>query len=241
MKDTPQTVREVERLTRVYQAYHGSQAMQSQWSRENPGNRAIYQERQDTLAKLLRSHQLFPIGDRRVLEIGCASGEVLMSLPDLGAQPAGLHGVDLVAERIAIARQRYPDIDFQVGNAEALSFPESEFDLVYLFTVMSSILDARMAHNVAAEAARVLKPGGVIVWYDFRYSNPRNPHVRGISKRAIELLFPAFDLNLRTVTLLPPLARRLGRATTALYPLLTRVPLLRTHYLGLLVKRGNDG
>jgi hypothetical protein len=106
----------------------------------------------------------------------------------------------------------------------------SSLDMVLLFTVFSSILDHRMAENVATEVRRVLKPGGAVLWYDFRYDNPSNPHTRGMTKRHIRRLFPGFTLNLRTITSLPPLARRLGRATSWLYPVLAAGPFLRTHY-----------
>ena len=122
------------------------------------------------------------------------------------------------------------------ANAEQLGFPDGAFDLVLLFTVFTSILDDRMARSVAREVERVLKPGGAVVWYDFRYDNPWNPNVRGMTKATIRSLFADFELKLQMVTLLPPLARRLGRATSILYPVLAAVPLLRTHYLGLLVK-----
>jgi ubiquinone/menaquinone biosynthesis C-methylase UbiE len=159
-----------------------------------------------------------------------------MSLSKLGARLQDLHGVDLIAQRIRIAQKRYPEVDFHVANAEALSFLDAQFDIVVLFTVFSSILDSAMAAHVANEVSRVLKPGGAILWYDFRYSNPRNPNVRGMTLSAIRALFPYFELKLRSTTLLPPLARRLGRTTPVLYPLLVGVPLLRTHYQGVLIK-----
>lgn len=90
------------------------------------------------------------------------------------------------------------------------------------------------------EVNRVLKPGGAIVWYDFIYNNPSNPHVRGISHTAIQKLFPQFRLILHKITLLPPLARRLGPFTPYLYPLLAAIPWFRTHYLGLLIKDGKS-
>jgi ubiquinone/menaquinone biosynthesis C-methylase UbiE len=235
------TAREAERLTAVYQGYHHSQRTQAQWSHANPGNRAIYQERQRALAALLQSRGLLPLAGSTVLEIGCASGEILMSLPRLGARPEQLHGIDLVAERIAIARARYPGVDFQVGNAESLAFEDASFDFIVMFTVFSSILDATMARHVAAEAWRVLKPGGAVIWYDFRVGNPGNRSVRGMTKRDIASLFPDCAMDLRSLTLLPPLARRFGRATAVLYPLLARVPMLRTHYLGLLFKQERIG
>jgi hypothetical protein len=57
-----------------------------------------------------------------------------------------------------------------------------------------------------------------------------------MNKAAIHRVFPDFDLALQTTTLLPPLARRLGRLTTALYPKLARIRWLRTHYVGVLTK-----
>jgi ubiquinone/menaquinone biosynthesis C-methylase UbiE len=158
----------------------------------------------------------------------------------LGAQPRNLYGIDLLSDRIEEARESHPDLNFQCANAEKLDFHDASFDLVLLFTVLSSILDPGMAMNVAREVARVLKPGGGVLWYDFRYNNPRNPNVRGVTIRRIKNLFPEFTMHLRTLTLLPPVARRLGRLTKLLYPVLASIPLLRTHYLGLLMKPGSD-
>lgn len=222
---------EAERLKHVYRG------LQAQWVEHNPGNRAIIRERSVVLEEFLRTAGLLPLSDRRILDVGCGSGHVLAGFARWGIQPANLYGVDLLEDRIAIAQQRFPESHFSHANAEHLDFEAGAFDLVLLFTVFSSILDGRMALNVAAEVSRVLKAGGAVIWYDFRYNNPRNPHVHGMTTAAIHALFPCFDLDLRTTTLLPPLARRLGRATPLLYPLLTRMPLLRTHLLGLLTKR----
>jgi ubiquinone/menaquinone biosynthesis C-methylase UbiE len=227
---------EIERLIQVYQGYQQDPAVQARWSKTNVGNQWIAEERRRAIASLLQGHGFLPLQEKRVLDIGCGSGAVLASLTDLGAQPHNLYGIDLLPDRIEAARQAYPGICFICGNAESLDFPDAHFDLVLLFTVLSSILDNRMAHNVAREACRVLKPGGAVLWYDFRYNNPWNPHVRGITKQQIHQLFPGLEMHLRTITLLPPLARRLGRMTPILYPLLAAIPPLRTHYLGLLIK-----
>ena len=227
---------EAERLRAVYHGYRKSQTVQARWSGANPGNRAIVRERTRALAHVLHGAGLLPLAQRRILDVGCGSGQVLASLTQWGAVPDRLYGLDLLSDRIRAARQQFPDIRFCRANAERLGFPDSAFDLVLLFTVFTSILDDRMARSVAREVERVLKPGGAVVWYDFRYDNPRNPNVRGMTKAAIRSLFADLELKLQMVTLLPPLARRLGRATPVLYPLLGRIPLLRTHYLGLLIK-----
>ena len=227
---------EVQRLTQVYQTYQTSATVQAQWTEHNRGNRAIIQERSRYLQGLLQTQGYWPLTQQRLLDIGCGAGRILGHFLAWGAQPHHLYGIDLPPDRIAAARQAFPALHFQQANAERIEFPASTFDLVLLFTVFTSILDQQMAHNVATEVQRVLKPGGAVIWYDFRYNNPYNPHVRGMTKAKIQQLFPEFTLHLRTVTLLPPLARRLGALTPRLYPLLTRLPLLRTHYLGLLVK-----
>ena len=100
----------------------------------------------------------------------------------------------------------------------------------------SLILDGQMTGNVAFEVKRVVQPSGAVVWYDFRYNNPRNPNVRGMTRRHIRNLFPDFQMYLRTITLLPLVARHLGRLTQVVYPVLAAMPPVRTHYLGLLVK-----
>jgi UDP-N-acetylglucosamine 2-epimerase len=48
-----------------------------------------------------------------------------------------------------------------------------------------------LKRRIAFEMLRVLKKKGLIVWYDFLVSNPRNPVVRGLRKRGnIPVLFP---------------------------------------------------
>jgi SAM-dependent methyltransferase len=185
---------------------------------------------------LLETHRFLPLDGKHILEIGCGYGNVLASLLDWGAKPQDSYGVDLLPERIELARKTYPDFHFQCLNAEKLGFPSGTFDLVLFFTVYSSILDGNMRERMALEAGRVLKRGGAILWYDFRYDNPANPHVRGVTESDVRHLFPEYTVFLRSVSLLPPLARTLGKFTASTYPLLSRIGFLRTHYLGILMK-----
>lgn len=235
-KEVRMTRQEIERLRHVYAAYQTDERIATRWAEDNPGNQTILQERRRVLRGMLQAAGLFPPGGLRILDVGCGSGQVLAGFAEWGASQDNLYGVDLLAERIEVARHRFTDLHFQQANAEALPFKTGFFDLVLLFTVFTSILDATMARNVAGEVQRVLQPGGAVAWYDFRYNNPRNANVRGMAKHRIKELFPGWELRLNTVTLLPFLARRLGRFTPLLYPSLSALPLLRTHYLGLLIK-----
>ncbi len=228
----------MDRLARVYRGYAESAQVRQRWDQANPGNRAVLRERRRATRDLLASGGWLPLRGRQVLDVGCGSGGELASLTEFGAEPGDLFGVDLLPDRIALAREQFPELHFRVANGESLPFPPDRFDLVMAYTLFSSILDATMVGNVATEITRVLRPGGAVLWYDFRYDNPGNPNVHGMTQGQIGSLFPSLRATLRSITLLPPLARRLGRLTPALYPVLGRVPPLRTHYLGLLVKPG---
>jgi SAM-dependent methyltransferase len=228
--------REVERIKIAFGHYDSDAREQAKRDPLNRGNRAIMRERQLKARDLLARFSFLPLADRRVLDVGCGRGGILASFLEMGARAENLYGVDLLPNRIEEARLSHPGMNFICSNAENLDYPDTIFDLVVLFTVFSSILDSGMARNVADEVDRVLKPGGALLWYDFCHSNPWNPHTRGITKRDLLSLFPAFELNILRITLVPPVARRLGLLTPLLYPLLVAIPQLRTHYLGLLVK-----
>ena len=225
---------EADRIARAYQDIEANAG--SRWDLRNPGNRLILAERRRLATSLLSQAGWIPLSDRRVLEVGTGGGSELAWLLELGAPPANLVGVDLLPDRVAIARATYPQLEFHEANAEHLELPDASFDLVMAFTVFSSILDPSMAGNVASEIQRVLKPGGGLLWYDFRYNSPANRHVRGVSSARVRELFPGLKGELHTVTVVPPLVRRLGPLTAALYPALASAPPLRSHLMALLRK-----
>lgn len=66
---------------------------------------------------------------KRVLCIGCGSGEECRTLKDRGA--AAVTGIDRSAGLIEIARATWQDITFEVGDAEHLAYPPNSFDFAY--------------------------------------------------------------------------------------------------------------
>jgi SAM-dependent methyltransferase len=232
---------EAERISRIYEGYGSSLARAGRYSAENPGNRAIVSERHRVVDGLLRARGLTPLRGRRVLDVGCGFGHELARMRELGAMDEDLAGVDLLPDRVENARRAFPAIDFRVGNAANLDAAGESVDLVLCYTLFSSVLDGDVAGRIAAEIERVLRPGGAVAWYDLRYPSPSNRNVRAVGAGEIRALFPGLDAVLRTVTLLPPLARRLGRLTPVAYPTLVRLRPLRSHLAGLLVKpRSSD-
>jgi SAM-dependent methyltransferase len=81
-----------------------------------------YIERPAMLAKLP------DLKGKRVLCIGCGSGEECAELAKRGAQVVG---IDSSIELIKIAKQSFPDIEFAVMDMEALDFPGESFDFIY--------------------------------------------------------------------------------------------------------------
>lgn len=225
---------DIQRIHQAYQRYAGGR--DERWSGRNAGNQRISRARFEDLQSLLQNEKLLPLAGKRILDIGCAGGGVLASLQRLGAESGNLYGVDLRADSIRHARCAHPGLHFSVTDGQRLDFEDSSFDAVLLFTVFSSILDRELRRKVAAEANRVLRPDGVVLSYDMRYRSITNPDTRPCGVSAMRDLFPGYRSRVRSTTLLPPLARNLGRWTDTLYPVLNSLPPLRSHYLAVLRK-----
>ncbi|MCS6927818.1 MAG: SAM-dependent methyltransferase, partial [Candidatus Binatia bacterium] len=63
-----------------------------------------------------------------------------------------------------------------------------------------------------------------------------NPDVRGVKKQEIHRLFPGCQIQLSRLTLAPPLVRWLAPYSWLACYLLSRIPWLCTHYLGVIRK-----
>lgn len=177
------------------------------------------------------------LADKKILEVGCGHGYWLRQFVQWGAVPENLAGIDLIAERIERARATCPPgITLLTGNAARLDLPDAGFDLVVQCVVFTSILDPGTKKQVAAEMLRVLRPGGAVLWYDFRVDNPWNTNVRGVKQAEVRHLFPGCRISIRRVTLAPPLARVVAPVSPALYHLLSRLKFLCTHFVAWIEK-----
>jgi SAM-dependent methyltransferase len=225
-------------LARIRSAYERYATDRRQRRRRDPRNRGLAEIEREWTSRLgarLAARGL-PTESTRILDVGCGSGRLLAFLVQLGAAASNCTGVDLMADRVSAARQRVPGATVVCGDASKLSWPNASFHLVTMSMVVSSILSKDLAKAVCHEAARVLIPGGTVVWYDTRYPNPLNRDVRAVRTNEIRELFPDFRVELEPITLLPPLARPLSRAAPALYPILSWIRPLRARILGLLDK-----
>ena len=108
--------------------------------------RAFYEQRAAFRAResgryyqqLLRRHYgfLVPPG-LRVLEVGCGIGDLLAAV-----KPAQGLGVDFSPAMIALARQRHPELEFQVADAAEFSSSE-KFDYIILSDLVNDLPDVQ--------------------------------------------------------------------------------------------------
>ena len=187
--------------------------------------------------RMLKDAEVFPGPGDPCLEIGYGSLGWLGELVAWGIREADLHGIELDPTRARRAAEILPGADLRVGDATRMPWAPNSFRLVIASTVFSSILDAAVRGAVATEVVRVLSPGGALLWYDMGVNNPRNPNVHGIGRHELATLFPALRGQIRSVTLAPPLARWSAPKSWILSEVLEAIPFLRTHFLGVLVKR----
>jgi SAM-dependent methyltransferase len=232
---------ELDRIRRVYKGYAGDARRKARWDATAPANQAIVAERWRLIADLLGHASVPSLKGLQLLEVGCGTGGNLEPLTRLGLNPEDYTGVDLLSDRLTAARQAHPHMSLALADGAALPFPAATFDAVMFFTVFSSVLDPSVARVISRDATRVLRSGGLVLWYDMRIGNPSNRNVAGMNRRRIGELFPGASLTLRSATVAPPLARALGPTVRQLYPALTRIPALHTHWVGVLGTPSDKG
>ena len=102
-----------------------------------------------------------------VLELGCGIGTVAAYLAKTHGM--NVYGTDYDAEQIQIARNMQPEnahLHYRVEDAANLSFQDASFDLVVSQNVFHHIPDWKSATK---EVARVLRPGGYLIWLDLAF------------------------------------------------------------------------
>jgi ubiquinone/menaquinone biosynthesis C-methylase UbiE len=97
------------------------------------------------------------------LDVGCGNGAFTETIIRHSA-PAKIDAVDPSSEQICHARSRTTGgiATFQLGDAQALPFPDNSLDVATMALVISFVPDARKA---VSEMTRVVRPGGAVATY----------------------------------------------------------------------------
>ncbi len=111
-----------------------------------------------------------------VLDLGCGPGTITIDLAARVA-PGRVLGVDSSAEVVEQARALgAAGVEFAVGDVYALDLPAASFDVVHAHQVLQHLSDPVAC---VAEAARVLRPDGLLAVRDSDYAGffwaPANP------------------------------------------------------------------
>jgi glycosyltransferase involved in cell wall biosynthesis len=226
---------DLDRLRAEYADRERRLAEQDRYSVFNPAQLFLIQQRQRAVLALLKRHGLTSLAERRCLEAGCGKGGVLLEYLNYGVKPCQLHGVDVLPVSLQVAQQTLPHLPLINADAQSLPYSSGTFDVVLQYTVFSSILDADLKARLAHELLRVLKPGGLIIWYDF-WLNPTNPQTAGIRPAEVRGLFPDCTFEFQRITLAPPIARRLATVSWGGCGLLEKLRVFNTHYLIAITK-----
>jgi SAM-dependent methyltransferase len=218
-------------MARVYAA-RDARDFGGRYDYADPANLFAIHDRERRLLAALRANGLDALSSSRVLEIGCGTGFWLRSFVQWGVSPSRIVGLELDERRAQVARLRTPrGVGIVRADGARAPFADGTFDVVLQSTVFSSILDRGVRTAVAAEMLRVLGVNGTILWYDFRYNNPRNKDVAGIRLDDLGRLFPGCRISSQSVTLAPPLLRAVAPISTVAARMLSAVPPLRSHLL----------
>jgi SAM-dependent methyltransferase len=102
--------------------------------------------------------RLDPKPGERMLDVGCGTGAVALLAAERGADVVGSDLSPVLIETAkAQAAAKGARIEFEVGDAESLSYPDASFDVV---ASSVGVIFAPDHAAIAAELARVCSPGG---------------------------------------------------------------------------------
>jgi len=108
----------------------------------------------------------------RLLDVGCGPGTITMDLADLVGPTGRVTALERTDDALDLARQEAArrgteNVDFVVGNVQALDLADDTFDVVHAHQVLQHVDDPVQALR---EMRRVGRPGGLVAVRESDYS-----------------------------------------------------------------------
>lgn len=161
----------------------------------------------------------------RLLDVGCGSGDWLLSMREMGWQ---VEGVDFDDNAVKAARQQ--GLEVQCGSVEQQKFASGRFDAVILNHVIEHVPDPVAT---AAECRRILKPGGKLVIF--------TPNAASLGHQVFKQdwrgLEPPRHLHVFSTRSMPRMLRLAGFADICIRPQIAKSVI----YESFLLSRGSGG
>jgi len=188
----------------------------------------------------LRTMRRFLAPGAHVLDLGSGTGFYLERWRELGA--GSIAGSDITDVAVSGLARRHPGVEvarFDAGE-ETVPWGEESFDAISAMDVLFHIVDDERFRRALANARRLLRPGGVLVFSDlFVHGEPwRAPHqaIRSLSEIASAVDEAGLDVVLRRpmLVLLNAPVDSHSRLVRALWAAL-RTAALRSEVLGTAV------
>ncbi len=152
----------------------------------------MFESRLQEYERMFGALGVLPLGTRDLFDAGCANGKFLQICSRRwGATEARSIGSDYRREAWDAWHAANPEtqITFVQRRSDEIDFAPQSFDIVHQSMLMSSVIDPFLRRATAAAMWRVLRPGGLLVSYDF-WLNPTNAATSGIRLSTLRELFP---------------------------------------------------
>jgi len=179
----------------------------------------------------------------KVLDLGCGIGGATFPIADI-VGPNGLAaGLDISSAMVEAARKRAGDragVDFRVGNASAIPFPDKFFDSARCERVFLYLPDRLAA---VREMMRVVKQGGRICLVDTDLDSTAIYSKQPALTRKMTSLIAASMPNGTSGRELPALARQAGLkdVQTDCFAITTPYEFFQRVAVGTVLKAAEDG
>jgi SAM-dependent methyltransferase len=211
----------------------GSARRQSN-AKAHPADEIMFDSRLRHYDDLFSTLALAPLGERRLLDAGCANGKWLeICCRRWGARQIHCFGNDGREDRWREWRQTNPgaEITFVLKPTHELDFAAQSFNVVHQSMMLSSIVDSETRTRTAEVLWRLLGPNGILISYDF-WLNPLNSGTVGIDWMELQRLFPdGRKVYARSLTVAPPLGRKLTMLRKPILLALEKLRFMNSHLL----------